>query len=87
MIIFSGSGCFIVISFLLALNGVTEYDGTMNTTYLFNASTNTTLTTQTPNYSTDREYLTTGMAAVFILAGLYGMFYGATLPPKTGITE
>lgn len=87
-IIFAGAGCFIVVSVLLVTsNGLTEYDGTTNSTYLFNASDNQTTTTQVANYSVHNDYLVSGMALVFILAGLVGMFYGATLPPKTSITE
>jgi uncharacterized membrane protein YfcA len=88
VIIFAGAGCFIVISVLLVTsNGLTEYTGTTNSTYYFNASSNVTTTTQAANYTTNNDYLITGMSIVYILAGLYGMFYGATLPPKTGITE
>ena len=88
VIIFAGAGCFIVISVLLVTsNGITEYTGTTNSTYFFNASSNVTTTTQTANYYTNNDYLVSGMCLVYILAALYGMFYGATLPPKTGIVE
>lgn len=87
IITIAGGATFVLIGIATVASGVTEYTPSTNSTIAYtynddaNTSINTTSITQVSDTSTTNDLMTQGIGLFYVLSGIYGIIYGATLRP------